>query len=218
MLLDKPMEGWNALIRELVRRLDGKPRQAAYGARANHDDWTLGVSRKVESGSTDMDGCFIDRVFMISTSGTLDSIGREYGLCTSADKCRSLTIGGIFEVEKEIGTNAKNSARWYPRACRLIFEHDTGDMDWVGVKLRARRDRVVPRLEMRNWRDNHVKGNLLWSGIFGSGSYFDVISSSELKKFIKFKAALVTMAWYSSLWVLRFWRYVSASGVGPNLA
>jgi len=76
----------------------------------------------------------------------------------------------MFEVKKEIGANAEDGARWNPRTGGLVFEDDTGDMDRIGVKLRTRRDRVVPRLETRDRRDNDIEGNLPCSGILGSGS------------------------------------------------
>jgi hypothetical protein len=95
----------------------------------------------------------------------------------------------MFEVKKVIGANTEDGARWNPRTGGLVFEDDTGDMDRIGVKLRTRRDRVVPRLEAGDRRDNDIKGNLPCSGILGSGSYVDAISSSELEKFAELEAA-----------------------------
>ena len=127
-----------------MRRLNVTPSRVTYSARANHDDWTLRVSRKAEGGPTDMDGGFIDGPFAMSASGTLDSVGRE------EVRRGTLAVGSIFEVEKEIGANAEDGARWNPRTGGLVFEHDTGDMDRIRVKLRTRGDRVVPRLETRD--------------------------------------------------------------------
>jgi hypothetical protein len=63
-------------------------------------------------------------------------------------------------------------------------------MDRGWIKLGTRRDRVIPRLEARDRRDNDVEGNIPCSSIPGSRSYFDIIPSSELEKLAKLEAAL----------------------------
>jgi len=63
-------------------------------------------------------------------------------------------------------------------------------VDRVGVKLRARRDRVVPRLETRDRRNDDIEGNLPCSDILGSRSCFDVVFGGELEEFAKLEAAL----------------------------
>jgi hypothetical protein len=63
-------------------------------------------------------------------------------------------------------------------------------VDRVGVKLWARRDRVIPRLETRDRRNDDIEGNLPCSDILGSRRCFDVVSGSELEEFAKLEAAL----------------------------
>jgi hypothetical protein len=63
-------------------------------------------------------------------------------------------------------------------------------VDRVGVKLWARRDRVIPRLETRDRRNDDIERNLPCCGILGSRDCFDVVSGSELEEFAKLEAAL----------------------------
>jgi hypothetical protein len=62
-------------------------------------------------------------------------------------------------------------------------------MDRVWIKLGTRRDRVKPRLETRDRRDDDVEGNLPCGGIHGGRGHSDIVASGELEEFAKFEAA-----------------------------
>lgn len=104
--------------------------------------------------------------------------------------CGSLAVGSIFEVKEKIGADTKDGARWDLRTSGVILEHNTCDVDRVRIKFGTRRDRVEPRLETRDRRDNDVEGNLPCSGVRGSRSRSDIITGGELEEFAKFEAAL----------------------------
>jgi hypothetical protein len=76
------------------------------------------------------------------------------------------------------------------RTSGVIFEHNTCDVDRVRIKFGTRRDRVKPRLETRDRRNNDVEGNLPCSGVRGSRCRSDIITGGELEEFAKFEAAL----------------------------
>jgi len=59
----------------------------------------------------------------------------------------------------------------------------------VRIKLGARRDRVIPRLETRDGRNDSVEGNIPCGGIRSSRSRSNIIASGELEEFAKFEAA-----------------------------
>jgi hypothetical protein len=61
---------------------------------------------------------FVDRLFTMSTSGTLDSILREQGLSglsALANEWGYLAVRGILDIEKEIGADTKDGTRWNAR-------------------------------------------------------------------------------------------------------
>jgi hypothetical protein len=174
------------VYRKLVRRLDMVYNPMTYGPRANHDNGTLRISRKAESGSTDMNGSFVDGPFTMSTSGTFDSIRRKIRTSPFANERGCLAVGGMFEVKKEIGTNTIDRTRWNSRTSGFIFEHNTCDVNRVRIKLGTRRDRVKPRLETRDRRNYNVEGNIPCGGIRSARSRSDIIASGELKEFAEF--------------------------------
>jgi hypothetical protein len=163
-----------------------------YGPRANHDNGTLRISRKAESGSTDMNGSFVDDPFTMSTSGTFDSIRRKpvrIRASAFANERGGLAVAGIFEVKKEIGANTMHGTRWNSRTSGFVFEHNTCDVNRVRIKLGTRRDRVKPRLEARDRGNYNVEGNVPCGGIRSGRSRSNIIASGELKEFAKFETA-----------------------------
>lgn len=105
---------------------------ATYSSRADHNDRALRIGRKAESGSPDMNGSLVDQPLKMGTSGTFDSICGEQdrgGLGALAKKRCLFVVGGVFKVEKEIGTNTKDGAWWDAGTSRFVFEHDTRDVD-----------------------------------------------------------------------------------------
>jgi hypothetical protein len=174
-----------------MKKLHMADNPMTYGPRANHDDGTLRISRKAESGSTDMNGSFVDGTFTMSTSGTFDSIRRKQGRIRRAfaDERGGLAIGGIFDVKEEIGANAIDRTRWNSGTSGFIFEHNTCDVNRVRIKLGTRRDRVKPRLETRDRRNYNVEGNIPCSSIRSGRSRSNIIASGELKEFAESEAA-----------------------------
>jgi hypothetical protein len=163
-----------------------------YSSRANHDNGTLRISRKAESGSTDMNGSFVYGPFTMSTSGTFDSIRRKQDRIrtgTLTNERGSLAIGSVFEVKKEIGANTIDRTRWNWRTSGFIFEHNACDVNRVRIKLGTRRDRVKPRLETRDRRNYNVERNIPCDGIRSGGSRSNIVTSGELKELAKFEAA-----------------------------
>ena len=75
-------------------------------------------------------------------------------------------------------------------ASGIVFEHNACDVDRVRIKLGTRRDRVKPRLETGDRRDDDIEGNIPRGGVRGSRSSSNVITGGELEEFAKFEAAL----------------------------
>jgi len=70
---------------------------------------------------------------MMGTSGTFDSKRWEQGFDSFADERSRLAIGGVFEIEKEIGADTKYGALRDAGTGRFVLEHDTRNVDRVRV-------------------------------------------------------------------------------------
>jgi len=91
-------------------------------------------------------------------------VGRRVG---SGHQCHVVAVGGVFEVQKEVGADTVNpSGRNLVMVDRLVLENDTGDVDGGGMQLGAGRDGVVARLETRDGGDNQIEGHVPRGGIF----------------------------------------------------
>ena len=111
-------------------------RLATYSSRANHNDRALRICRKTESRSTNMNGGLVNCSLTMGTSGTFDSICGEQdrgGLYALANEWSGFATGGVFKVEKEIGSDTKDGAWRDAGTSRFVFEHDTRDVDRVWV-------------------------------------------------------------------------------------
>lgn len=125
---------------------------------------------------------------------------RRFVAARVSDKWRGLTSGSIFEVKQEVGANAINPFLVDMRAgVGLILENDDGDMDRVGVDLRARRDGVVSGLQAGDRRNDNIEGNCPRGGIILGGRRFQIVACSKLKDFSEFKA---TVGDYSMIFFL----------------
>lgn len=112
----------------------------------------------------------VDSVLPVSTSGTFNGVFWKRSLSdfTTTDERNVLFIGCKFEVEQKVGPDT--IAPFDPNAIalrRLVFENDTGHVDRVGVKFRARRDGVISWLETRDRRNDNIERNGPRSGVFG---------------------------------------------------
>lgn len=133
--LYEPTE-WCNTLGMFMRRLKCDIGSATYSSRPDHNNRALRIGRKAESGSTDMNGSLVDRSLTMGTPRTFDSICGEQdrgGLDALANKRCLFIVGGVFKVEKEIGTDTKDGALWDTGTSRFVFEHDTRDVDraWV---------------------------------------------------------------------------------------
>jgi len=114
---------------------------------------------------------------------TLDAIFLEKGYC--------LPIDDMLQIEDKIRIDTiapflSDIVAWNV----LIFEYDTSDVDSIGMRLRARRDRIVPGLKTGDGGDDEIKWNTPGSGVVRGRNSRGVISSGKLKDFTKFKATV----------------------------
>lgn len=112
-------------------------------------------------------------------------LGEASRLSTVVIHERGRFVGGCKpEIEKEVRTDTI-----YPllpdgvAGDVLVLEHDTGNMNGIGMEFRTRRDGVITRLKSGDSGNNEVERDAPSRGVFRSRNDRRIIASSQLKNF-----------------------------------
>jgi len=130
-----------------------------------------------------VDGNLVDTFNVVCTTGTINAISWQARTLDIMfiKKRNCLAIDDVLQIEDKIRTDT--IAPFLPDIVTwniLIFEDDTSDMDGIGMRLRTRRNGVVPRLKAGDGGDDEIKWDTPGCSVLRSRNDGGAISSGKL--------------------------------------